>query len=309
MFILGSTFLGVDFSFSPTPTDIQDINHLELSNGVFKNLYASKNTDISIDDYIPLSWDINTIILANKYTSGNINAGSVSYSLSNISSLLIKRRKVGDFDWVTIYCKETNTEDDLLINGIDYTNSSDVEYEYAVTPVINYTEGEYSTTTVYSVFDGIYLIDNEDMYGTELNTGYIDTTRNKPCSIQVLPNYKYPRYYSFGNTNYDTGSAQGLFAEFDPQTCEFLFDDAHLSSYQSKVIDFLTNGKPKLLKNYDGRSWLVVVSDNPTNTAEGYYQNRNITFNWTQIGEADSEKDLYECGIIDVPSTYWSKQY
>ena len=57
--------------------------------------------------------------------------------------------------------------------------------------------------------------------------------------------------------------------------------------------------------------WLVgIKTDNISDTSlfsdaeiEGA---RQLEFGWIEIGDVESEADLYENGFIDVPSDYWS---
>lgn len=98
------------------------------------------------------------------------------------------------------------------------------------------------------------------------------------------------------------------FVEYIPATCEYRVNDhARRIIYQKKFMDFLTNRKPKLLKNMDGRAWLIMITENPTDTADTDYRNRSVTFQWTEIGDITREEDLYECSFIDVTEEWWNR--
>lgn len=71
-------------------------------------------------------------------------------------------------------------------------------------------------------------------------------------------------------------------------------------------MDFLCDSVPKILKLPDGRKWLIQVTPNPTDTAEENYNNRYINFTWVEIGDMDSEEDLYYLGLSDVSPEWWN---
>ncbi len=76
--------------------------------------------------------------------------------------------------------------------------------------------------------------------------------------------------------------------------------------YQRELVDILSDRKPKLLKNMDGRIWLVKIETPINDTAESTYNNRKITFTWTEIGDYKSEEDMYYSGLSDVTEEFWN---
>mgnify|MGYP001773459211 CR=1 FL=1 len=63
---------------------------------------------------------------------------------------------------------------------------------------------------------------------------------------------------------------------------------------------FLTNKKPKVLKDDNGREWLCVITTPPTISYDNNYGRGAITVDagWTEIGDANSEDDLQNAGLI-----------
>lgn len=175
-------------------------------------------------------------------------------------------------------------------------------------------EGNYSTTMVKSEFNKIFLIEDSTVYGTEITDGFCDTTRNIPSANLELLNSKYPIFVRNSIANYDTGSCKGSFmkTESDEGECvELDYSNEHSYKrvmYQKEVMDFICDGVPKILKNIDGRKWLIQVMPNPTDTADEVYNNRNISFEWVEIGNLDSEEDMYYLGISDITPEWWNNQ-
>lgn len=303
MLILGTSFLGDSLACSITPTIINDISTIVLKNGKYDNLYVTKEIEsASCSDY-DANFDFDTII--NATFNNTTSAGNVDWNLSTVSHLLIKRRKENEFEWKTIYVQPINTIEDFNIDGFDYTGASDMNYEYAVVPTLYGIEGNYATAQIYSLFDGMFLFDGNSMYGTILTNCFCDTTRNTPSSTVQTIHGKYPVSIDASVANYDTGTCTGSWIKIN-EDCEFVLDDNKRVTYQKDIMDFLNNRNPKLLKVADGRMWLVKIEDGVTDNAQGVYNNRQVAFSWTEIGDCNSEEDMYYANLSDVTEEWWN---
>ena len=309
MFICGNNFVGGQLACALTPTGIENINYVELKNGIYDELYITKATDFELSDEFPQEWDFDTILWA-KF-NGNTNAGNVDWDLDNISHIILKSRTDGNFQWKTIVVKEVNNIDDFVINYPDYFVASGQPVEYAVVPIsYGSLEGTYATTKITSKFVKMFLIEGNEVWGTEITDGYCDTTRNIPSSNVELLHSKYPIFVRNTIANYDTGNCKGSFVPLDEDSCQFAFDseqDYERIKYQRKFMDYICDSIPKILKLPDGRLWLVQVTPNPTDTASQTYNNREISWSWVEIGNVNSEEDLYYLGFSNVESEWWNQ--
>ena len=303
MVILGNSFFGADYSYSPTITDVDRINNVTVSNAKFDTIIITNNTDLPNDFNVTTVWDNDTILLATYENS--LNAGNVDFVLENTSDILIKRREKGTFDWKTIYQKPIEKAEDFNVLFMDKYCKNNTVYEYAFLSALNSAESaNYNIVEVESKFNGMFIVDKDNIYGTFLDLGSCDTTRNHYLTKQEYPAHKYPSAYSYSEANYDSGEASGYFVRFDSENCEFLIDDN--TKYMKEIIDFLTNHKPKVLKLEDGRIWLISVDGMPTDTEDGHRLHRIISFAWFESGNYNSEEDLYNANLIDVEEQYWS---
>ena len=302
MIILGDSFLGADYSYSPTVTNVDRINEVTVSNSEFDTINITNNIDLENVLDVSTVWDNDTILLATF--EGSSNAGNVDFALDNTSDILIKRREKGTFDWKTVYQKPIEKIEDFNILFMDKYCKNNITYEYACIGALNGVESNHNIVEVESKFNGMFIMDKDTIYGTELDLGSCDTTRNHYLMKQEYPAQKYPGAYSYSESNYDSGEASGYFVRFDSENCEFLFDNN--TEYMKGIIDFLTNHKPKILKLEDGRIWLISVDGMPTDTEDGHRLHRIISFAWFESGNYNSEEDLYNADLIDVESQYWS---
>ena len=72
-------------------------------------------------------------------------------------------------------------------------------------------------------------------------------------------------------------------------------------------MDFISDSIPKILKLPDGRLWLVQVTPGSADTANTTYNDREISWSWVEIGNVNSEEDLYYLGFSKVESEWWNK--
>ncbi len=307
MFICGSNFVGGALACALTPTGIENINYAALQNGIYDDLYISKSADFELTNECPAAWDFDTVLWA-KFNN-TTDAGNIDWNLETTSHILLKSRTEGNYKWKTIFVKEVNSIEDFHINYPDYFVASGQPVAYAVVNVMNGCEGTYAITQVTSQFDKLFLIEGNTVWGTDITDGFCDTTRNIPSSTVELLNRKYPIFVRNTIADYDTGSCRGSFVPLDEDTCEFAYDSAQdygRIKYQRAFMDYICDSIPKILKLPDGRLWLVQVTPNPSDTANQQYNDREISWSWVEVGDVNSEEDLYYLGFSNVEPEWWT---
>lgn len=308
MFICGYNFVGGEFACAMTPNAVDKVNYITLQNGIYDDMYLTKDTETPMDKDYPVEWTFDTILHA-KF-NGNTDAGNITnVSVRNTSHIILKSRAQGSFIWKTLTTKEIKTKDDFVIDFNDYTVPNSEVMEYALVPIQYGSEGEYIRTKVTMEFISMFLIEHDIVYGTQITDGYCNTTRNIPSANVELLNYRYPVFVRNSLANYDTGECAGTFLPIDPETCNMKFDeeyDLERIKYQREVMDFIADGVPKILKVPDGRIWIVQITPNPTDSADLTYNDRQISFTWVEVGDVNSEADLYYLGFSDVTSEWWN---
>ena len=314
MIFFGS-FLSADvMSVACTPTDINDINRIELSNGIYDELFVTKDVETDFEEMKP-EWNFDTILYATF--DGDALAGNIDWIIKSVSALVIKRRKIGEFKWLTLETKKITPDnyEDFSIIGIDKTAAPNFEYEYAVVPILNGIEGNYSSAKPLKVTSSsLVILDKDETWATVVTDGFCDEMSNVPNSTVTTMNDKYPTIISNTSADYRTitVNCQFLPTEDDGEGCPAIVDDiksevTKITENNNAFMNFLNNKKPKLLKNLDGRIWLVYVTTPPTNSADGDYLMRKITFGCTEIGDINSEEDLYYAGLITATEEWWNQ--
>ena len=309
MYLLGHQLVGDLLSVALTPTDANNLRTVTLQNGKYDDLSLTYDTETPVSDEIPRNWGLQTIMIAGF--EGTANAGSVDFVISNTSHILVKRRKSNsegeDNPWITLEVKEVESADDINLNGIDFLNASSTSYDYAFVPVNDGAEGGYIINTVFSEFDGIFIMEKDEWWGTPITNGNIDTTRVIERSLNTMYNSPHPTTVTRSITNYDSGTVVAAWYPFDEDSCLFISDDLSRTPYQRKFMDFLTNQQPKILKHFDGRMWLIDVAPSPSDSAVSGYDDRDVSFSWDEIGDYRKESDLYYANLTDVEERWWSE--
>lgn len=294
MIFLGYNYLGDRYCWQPTPTALENINNITIQNGIYDYFNVTKDTDFDYITTYPDVWDIYTIMDADF--NGNINAGNIDYIISEISAISVKRRKKGDFNWYTLYNIPINDASDIDFVRYDYLGQNETEYEYALVPIIGNVEGEYFVNSIESKFYSVFLTDGETSYKFRENVSYSGNERVHPTATYEPFGSKYPIVVSNGNLSYDTGTVSGDIIIMDND----ILDRKSIVERLDKIKDFLNTSSAKILKDFNGNIWLVTITDNAAVTyyAEVGMGFAQVSFNWAEIGDADSGEDLYNNNLI-----------
>lgn len=295
MIFLGYNFLEDGYSWQPVPTNLTDITDTTIRNGIYDHFNITKDTSFPYITDLPGEWDLNTQLDADF--DGTINAGNIDYVISQISSIRIKKRKKGTFDWYTIDEVPVNKVSDVDFVRYDYLGKQNTEYEYAIVPIIGNTEGEYSMNSIKSSFYGIFLCDKNTSYKFRENVSYNGNQRVRPSALYEPLGGKYPIIVKNGTLNYEQGGVSGDIIVYNDNEG---LDREKTIERLNAIKEFLTNDNSKILKDFNGNIWLVAINDNiPINyyseIGMGYAQ---LNFNWTEVGDSNSPKDLYDNNLI-----------
>ncbi len=297
---LGTSFFCGKHTLLPPATNVDNFTTITISNGIYDHLYLSSDSTKTINN-INDEWDLYTKL--NASFEGDLEAGSIGFSTRNTDTIVVKTREKGSFDWKTIYTVPiVNDEDFNFIKSYPYSrNLSD--NEYMIISQINGIENSYAITECRTEFDGYFIVDKENIYGTIYNIQITDTVQNVNNTTLELLNSQYPSVYTNSDSNYTSGTTSGCFLKFDMENCVVDIDGG--VKYRGDVMQWICNGKPKILKLEDGRIYLIKVVGQPSDTNEGHKDLRRISFDWVEIGNVDDERTLYMNNLSDVTEAYW----
>lgn len=291
-----------DGLFFNTCNPVRQINQIRLSGALIDRLHLQNNgirNDELLYDAQKHDWDINTVILAEF--QNNLIGGIVGVDGNVVKYLRIKKRKQGDLSWQTYYT--IPYEADVIRYLVeDLFVEAEQTYEYAVYPIAEEESGEIvegrptPAQPVYVRFDHAHIFDGECSFDLiyDLNLGTLSGAIGA-TTIETLGS-RYP-YVTYGAKNYRRASVNCLLVSQESITGQL--DAYGEKQLRNRIFAFLTNKKPKIIKNADGLYVLAEISSDiqlsPVNTLVGLY---NLSFEYTEIGDANDAKLLADLGLL-----------
>ena len=253
---------------------------------------------------------VNTLVGTNNVWSeqGNIE---LSYHIP-ITNLLVKRQDVDDVSggWLTLYSQPISQASDMDFTFIDFLNQYGKTYKYALVPLLTQTqsgvevevEGGYTVSDeVQSVFDGVFIADSTGSQKCKANVGYGNVDMNQVVGSITPIGAKYPIIITNNQNQYHNGSISGTIVPDD------YYFNGNLSRIdmvkkRNELEQFLTNKRVKVIKDWNGNIWLVMIVGNVSCTFNNNYGMGIVNFstNWTEVGDPTNQQDLQATGLINV---------
>lgn len=278
-----------------------NLTSITFKNMVIDDFYVSTNLLYNFDWKLSNNWDYQVMLHA-FYTDGETNAGNALFKNSDITSIRLKKRYSGDFDWITIYeapfNQNVNSLEALNIDYWDYLEPSKKTIEYAYTVVVDGIESDPVKASVNSKFYYYFLVgQNAEVYPALFNIDH-SVQLNRESATIVSPGRKYPYIVTNGIANYYSGNFTATFMPHDEQ---YLPLPENGYNYRNRLDEFLTDGYAKILKTVDGDIYLIsVVGGIQRNNNGSHYENIGSSFEWAEIGDPNNSGDLYDNGFINT---------
>ena len=296
--ICGYDFCKDENTLNPTPLSSSNYNFTMLKNGIFSHWYLTNDGEYSYSPEEPTVWDY--LAIMNENLNGNLQAGNISLLGDDIEGIKIKRRKIDSYDWITLkYIPVDELFESTTFSFNDYLNQNDTTYEYAFVPIINGVEENYITNTIASKFEGVFICDSETIYKFYNGVQYGSLERVQKIGVLEPFGSKYPVVVSNGMINYSKSSLKGTILNND-------FENSHIirrkeiAEKRETLLNFFTNKKAKILKDWNGNFWLMNIVDSPSVEFLNNYGMgiSNISANWIEIGDPYNQQDLYNTGLL-----------
>lgn len=260
----------------------------------------------AIED-LPIEKDEHTILDCGFDTSAN--AGNIDIDRRNLKSLKLKRRKKGDLKWTLVeeIPLENREYAPYTLNYImkDYYVPSGSKFEWALVPEKDvlirnkFEERIYAIDETETKFNGIFISDLSKTFKLTDGVAYSNNMSNQSVGRIATLNSRFPIITRNGNTDYESGSVSGLILNDDFNTTGVI-DRNKIVKKINEINSFLKNGKPKIVKDWNGNVWICQIVNSPSVT----YQNNSgmgivqVRFDWVECGKYDVEEDLYKNGLL-----------
>ena len=218
-------------------TTVNANNSQGLLLGVFK---APKNGFIVFEG----NYTVNTQV---GVSADGTNAGfavalyDLGASYTTIPTLTAETLK----NWKTIYTVPIEKDSDFNFVKVYPFSPNYSDNEYMLISQINGIENSYVITECKTEFDGLFIADKDNIYGTIFNITPTDITRNVNNTKLEMLNDKYPTVFTNSEANYISGNTSGCFLKVNADTCQVDVEGG--MKYRKELLDWLTNNKTKIL--------------------------------------------------------------
>ena len=291
---------GVEFvSQADDISNIFPLTSLKLLNGIYDHMDVTNDVTSEFTTDKP-TWTYDTRIDCDF--NDNINGGNINILLSSLKYIRVNRRKKGTFNWVTLKEYEINSVEDLLITIEDYYVPSNYDAEYAFVPVAEGgVEGSYIINSVNTKFNCVTIADSTNAFSLRANISYGGDTKNAPMGTYTPLKGKYPIIQKNSELEYWSGSITAMMLGYDFETTKKI-DRNSIVQQTNDFCEFLNNMEAKIIKDWNGKIHLVRFVGSPTVSYANAYGNgiAQVTANWVEQGQFDSQDDLYNNGLVDT---------
>ena len=263
-------------------------DEISVSNMIIDDLFVDEDViKIPFTPDADIEWTYKTIMRAQF--KGNLEAGSVEANNFEIERIRFQRRQKDGVEWQDIGDLNYSPDKKLLYEVIDKNIRNDFEYEYALLPLTNSVSGRrIISNPITADFEAIFLSDRENNYSLLYNTTSDSINHNISSVAIELLNSQYPIVID-GNLDYKSGGITALFvsAETENKKDGTVSINAEVLGRQ-KLMSFLKNKKPKVLRQPNGEIMLIRVVDKPQEIPEGKIEGlASVQFNFVEVGGMD----------------------
>lgn len=265
-------------------------NRMDVQNGKFDEIKVDE--EVMDKNKEKQEWGYETVLLARF--QDNLEAGNIENKGMKIQKLRFKRRNIENLKWETL--KDVPfTKEKAIYTLIDkYVESGEI-YEYGISPVTELVEGKTTYDKIECEYDGLYVMDSDRTIRLEANLEYGDIDNVEQSSIIETLGSRFPITLK-GVPNYKKSNTKALIIS-DSTIDNGVVNRNEEIRLRKSIIKFLSNAKPKLIKDDLGNFYLVQVM----NVKESNSQSKflyDVSFEWVQIDDATSIDSLKQNGLI-----------
>lgn len=238
--------------------------------------------------------------------SGLVNTST----FEGIEKVTIQRQTYGAGvdDWVSLATVSVGELQDFVFDDVSVENGVRYLYRPVVFHIIDDVEIEaigFTTSRITACFEGTFISDSESFI--KLDTAiYTGMQVQQTVGVHNPLGSKYPIVVINGKTNYHTGGVGGKilndsFGKKNPDGTYNGFNEYEAVKRRKELDKFLTNKKPKILRDSFGNASIIMVTEAPTYEFEEWNGAlASLNFNYTEIGDPSNPNDIIRMGLGGV---------
>lgn len=229
--------------------------------------------------------------------------------LDGIQEVIVQRKLIGDNDnpWISLGSKPYSLyEVDFLFDDITVEAGNTYIYRPMGVFEIDGTMMQgagVESEPVKCCYDGVFINDAESFI--RLDTAiYTGMQVQQTVGVHNPLGSKYPIVVVNSKTNYHTGGVGGkiLNDSFGKKNSDGTyngFNEYEAVKRRKELDEFLTNKKPKILKDSFGNASIIMVTEAPTYEFEEWNGAlASLNFNYTEIGDPSNPNDIKRTRLL-----------
>jgi len=284
--LVGFSFFGLDEGvIFGNAMVFSSFDRVEISNSIVDDIYITTDLTTINDTTKPTQWGYFDVL--NCDFESSLEGGSVAFNGSLITKIIIQRRLASDLLWENLKTIDYISGTSVLYSLIDTFIQNDITYQYALVPISNDILGNQVTSpdpNVTAVFDGNYLTDSSNNYQLLYDSKFDSFTNNVNTSIIEPLDSQYPIVVT-SDLNYRSSRLSATLVS----DVSFNSDKVSINQeykLRQRILSFINNRQPKLIRNMFGDNVLIMVTDKPEITyLDGNIGIASISFSFVEIGD------------------------
>lgn len=291
-----------------------NINDLKIQNRKFRGICLTDNIDNKYETDTPM-YDAGHTLIHSKF-SYNVFDTIIKEDYSGINKIIISRWIPAEENWATvkIYEVTSNSWEQVNIEVIRSITQDTVMTSQVLKYKIEYYKWENNASmlqkdmTQYLEIDyqlqSNFISDKDECFPLFINV-QINQERVQDSNLIHTLTGQYPIFIKNTATNYNQGSFKAMLMTeeilnrlrqgkgYDLESQQLMID------FKKRILNFLTNGKPKCIRMLQGELFVVNIIGNVqiewVNFGNGYQC--QISFNWAEIANGDSTEAVERIGL------------
>jgi hypothetical protein len=297
LFLIGTDiFVYSDLGMFQTNNSINVPSSIELTNSVVDEIHINKDTSLA---FAPTkdTWQPGTVALGDFIA--DLSYGNMNLNGLTITELRFKKRRIDSFEWIQFASVPFSTSQNIY-EVIDRIVESGETYEYCVVPATSTIEGDMKTKQIDIAFIGTYISDKNNCFKLIYNFELGDINTNSPSSTIETLGGIYPIVVYNSTLNYKNGTIKCLLLSDATMQKDGDVDIKQEKLLRSQIMSFLTNKKPKILKDGNGNFLMINIVGTPKVTPNNSVNQKiyDLSFDFVETSDPYSQESLKLADLI-----------
>ena len=270
-----------------------------IGNGIFDVLDLSININRPYSFEVP-QHDVSAVLFVRFDGSIDNNAptGYTKAILQRKDNSMITWFGLSEIDIPSDVPTEIDYNDYLIPNGIQQT--------YGLIMYKGETPTDTYTINIIPKWGRTFVSDADESYKLNYSVIYSNGSQNIQNGVLMPIAATYPIVIQNAEGNYRSGSLQFKVLGYQYEIDKTL-DRNSIVKQTDDILAFLTNGKPKCIKDWNGNIFICKVINSPQISYDANWGNgiTTISFDWVEQSKYNDYDEMAELGIIDntIPIT------